>query len=165
MKQILWLCLAACLASPALAKPIEPLPPQYQLQAGILESLPYPVLVAHYLPEGFLLLDARVQHWPHARLGQQASYALVYASHQGSFAIQSRLASHSQFRRSCPQTVHFTSEAFWFQGLSFEPQVVELVSPACAVTGQSLQTEGLSSEQSQQIWNQLKWFYPLPFRP
>ena len=164
MKQILWLFLAGFLASPALAKPIQPLPPQYQLQAGILESLPYPVLVAHYMPEDFMLVDARVQSWPHARLGQQATYAVVYASNNASFAIQSRLASHSQFKRACKQEVHFTSESFWFQGYSFEPQVVELVSPACAVSGQALDTEGLKPEQSQQIWNKLKWFYPLPFR-
>jgi hypothetical protein len=141
---------------------IGPLPPIYLQQQGLLEVLPYPILMPTSLPEGVELLDVRLSLLPHPGLQQQQSYTLVYLAGQRSFALQSRLLNYQQ--PACQNQLHHRSQPIRLQGLAGDLQQLELVSPACALNGQLLTSEGLQALEADRIWNSLRWYLPLVLR-
>ena len=161
---LLALPLAGQAAEAPNASPIGPLPPEQMFQLGALESLPYPVLMPYPLPQHFALTDVRVHHLPHARAGVQRSYGLVFAAGTQSFMIQSRLSGYTLTPSPCPGQRLKQSEPVFLPGFSFEPQRLELLSPACSITGQVLSPDPISPEQAEQIWRTLHWYLPLPYR-
>lgn len=157
-----FLLLGLISAVPAEQALIGPLPPIYLQQQGLLEVLPYPILMPTSLPEGVELLDVRLSLLPHPGLQQQQSYTLVYLAGQRSFALQSRLLNYQQ--TACQNQLHHRSQPIRLQGLAGDLQQLELVSPACTLTGQPLTSQGLTSEMAAKVWASLKWYLPLALR-
>jgi hypothetical protein len=43
-------------------------------------------------------------------------------------------------------------------------QTLELVSPACALTGEALSPQPISQDEAEQIWSSLGWYLPTALR-
>lgn len=160
LKSLLALILMAAQPAPSAVTP-KPLPLSYALDQ--LDSLGFAVLLPE-LPEDFTLSDVRVQVLPQAREGQIASYTLVFASKTQSFMLQSRPQGYRLNPGNCSSAVLLASRPFLQPELSWlEPQTLELLSPACAPTGQPLLAP-VSSRQALGYWQRMHWYLPLALR-
>lgn len=141
----------------------RPRPLELLYATGQLESLPLPVLVPD-LPEEFVLNDVRLQRLPHVREGQVLSYTLVFVSKDQSFMLQSRPNGYRLNDKQCTAPVLLSSKPFRITDFDAEPQTLELISPACSVTGQVLPDAAITLQQAETFWKHLHWYLPLPLR-
>lgn len=156
LKPLLALILMAAQPEPSIVTP-KPLTLSYALDQ--LDSLGFAVLLPE-LPEDFTLSDVRVQVLPQAREGQIASYTLVFVGKDQSFMLQSRPQGYRLNTGNCSSAVLLASRPFVQPELSWlEPQTLELLSPACAPTGQPL-LASISHQQALGYWQRLHWYLP-----
>lgn len=141
---------------------VSPMPIDEVYAQAALQSLPFPVLV----PEApdFGLIDVRLNRLPHARLGSEQSYTLVFVKGQQSFMLQSRLSGYQHPASACDKLVMGQSEPVLLQGYAFEPQVLEVLSPACSPTGHALTTDAITPDQGRELLQSLRWYLPLNYR-
>lgn len=141
---------------------VRPLTVEEMIAQSALQSLPYPILIPK--APAFKLLDVRLNQIPHARLQSQLSYTLIFLSGEKSFMLQSRLPTQQQPASACDKLVLAQSQSVYLQGYAFEPQVIEILSPACSAAGQALSSESISQEQAQALIQSLDWYYPLTYQ-
>ncbi len=148
MKTILALLLGFNLIQPA---PIDEVFAQDQLLV-----LPSPLLLPDYLPEGFRLVDTRLHQQAMARWGTQYSYSLVYQSEDASFMLQTQLPNYQPLP-ACQKQLQRQSHLKQFQKYQ-APQRMSLYSPACNLSGNKQNSQAISPEEIQKIWQRLSWY-------